>query len=150
MTNRDPLRWSQKNDNKKEIMKISYQPQHIFVEADKARITQVISNLLSNAVKFTEEKGGDIHISTGNIDGQVLVSVKNSGNGIDPEILPKLFSKFTSKSYQGTGLGLFISKSIVEAHGGRIWAINNMHSKGATFTFSIPVNDNNGILYTDQ
>jgi two-component system, OmpR family, sensor histidine kinase VicK len=149
MTNRDPLIWSQKNDNK-EIMKISYQPQHIFVEADKARITQVISNLLNNAVKFTEEKGGDIYISTENIDNQVLISVKDSGNGIDPEILPKLFSKFTSKSYQGTGLGLFISKSIVEAHGGRIWAINNTHGKGATFTFSIPVNNNNGILYTDQ
>jgi signal transduction histidine kinase len=81
MTNRDPLIWSQKNDNK-EIMKISYQPQHIFVEADKARITQVISNLLNNAVKFTEEKGGDIYISTENIDNQVLISVKDSGNGI--------------------------------------------------------------------
>jgi signal transduction histidine kinase len=148
MTNREPLRWSQKNDNKKEIMKISYQPQHIFVEADKARITQVISNLLNNAVKFTEEKGGNIHISIENVDKQVLISVKDSGNGIDLEILPKLFSKFTSKSYQGTGLGLFISKSIVEAHGGRIWAINNTHGKGATFTFSIPVNNNNGILYT--
>src|SRR5919202_2177734 len=138
MTNRDPLRWSQKNDNK-EIMKISYQPQHIFVEADKARITQVISNLLSDAVKFTEEKGGDIHIGTENVNSQVLVSVKDSGNGIDPEIFPKLFSKFTSKSYQGTGLGLFISKSIVEAHGGRIWATNNAYGKGATFTFTIPI-----------
>jgi len=144
MTNRDPLRWSQENDNK-DIMKISYQPQYIFVEADKARITQVISNLLSNAVKFTEEKGGDIHISTENIDSQVIVSVKDSGNGIDHEILAKLFSKFTSKSYQGTGLGLFISKSIVEAHGGKIWAVNNIHGKGATFTFSIPINNNNGI-----
>ncbi len=144
MTNRDPLRWRQENDNK-DIMKISYQPQHIFVEADKARITQVISNLLSNAVKFTEEKGGDIHISTENIDSQVIISVKDSGNGIDHEILPKLFSKFTSKSYQGTGLGLFISKSIVEAHGGKIWAENNIHGKGATFAFSIPLNNNNGI-----
>ena len=138
MTNRDPLRWSQENDNK-DIMKISYQPQYIFVEADKARITQVISNLLSNAVKFTEEKGGDIHINTENIDSQVIVSVKDSGNGIDHEILPKLFSKFTSKSYQGTGLGLFISKSIVEAHGGKIWAVNNIHGKGATFTFTLPI-----------
>ena len=149
MINRDPLR-SQKNDDNKDVMKISYQPKHIFVEADKATITQVTSNLLSNAVKFTEEKGGDIHIGTENIDNQVLISVKDSGNGIDSEILPKLFSKFTSKSYQGTGLGLFISKSIVETHGGRIWAINNTHGKGATFTFSIPVNNNNGILYTDQ
>jgi signal transduction histidine kinase len=138
MTNRDPLRWRQENDNK-DIMKISYQPQHIFVEADKARITQVISNLLSNAVKFTEEKGGDIHISTENIDSQVIISVKDSGNGIDHEILPKLFSKFTSKSYQGTGLGLFISKSIVEAHGGKIWAENNIHGKGATFAFTLPI-----------
>jgi signal transduction histidine kinase len=147
MTNRDPLKGSQKKDN--DVMKISYQPQHIFVEADKARITQVISNLLSNAVKFTEEKGGDIHISTENIDSQVLVSVKDSGNGIDPEILPKLFSKFTSKSYQGTGLGLFISKSIIEAHGGKIWAINNTHGRGATFTFSIPGN-NSVRLQKDQ
>src|SRR5919202_1419053 len=147
MTNRDPLKGSQKKDNY--VMKISYQPQHIFVEADKARKTQVISNLLSNAVKFTEEKGGNIHISTENIDSQVLVSVKDSGNGIDPEILPKLFSKFTSKSYQGTGLGLFISKSIVEAHGGKIWAINNTHGRGATFTFSIPGN-NSVRLQKDQ
>ena len=58
--------------------------------------------------------------------------------------MAKLFSKFTSKSYQGTGLGLFISKSI-EAHGGKIWAVNNIHGKGATFTFSIPINNNNGI-----
>jgi signal transduction histidine kinase len=148
MTNRDPLKGSQKKDN--DVMKISYQPRHIFVEADKARITQVISNLLSNAVKFTEEKGGNIHISIENIDSQVLISVKDSGNGIDPEILPKLFSKFTSKSYQGTGLGLFISKSIVEAHGGKIWAINNTHGKGATFTFSIPLNNSNSFTYNDQ
>jgi signal transduction histidine kinase len=148
MTNRDPLKGSQKKDN--DVMKISYQLRHIFVEADKARITQVISNLLSNAVKFTEEKGGNIHISIENIDSQVLISVKDSGNGIDPEILPKLFSKFTSKSYQGTGLGLFISKSIVEAHGGKIWAINNTHGKGATFTFSIPLNNINSFTYKDQ
>jgi signal transduction histidine kinase len=148
MTNRDLLSGSQKKDS--DIMKISYQPQHIFVEADKTRITQVISNLLNNAVKFTEEKGGDIHISTENVNSQVLVSVKDSGNGIDPEILPKLFSKFTSKSYQGTGLGLFISKSIVEAHGGKIWAINNTHGKGATFKFSIPLNNSSIYVYKDQ
>jgi signal transduction histidine kinase len=148
MTNRDLLSGSQKKDS--DIMKISYQPQHIFVEADKTRITQVVSNLLNNAVKFTEEKGGDIHISTENVNSQVLVSVKDSGNGIDPEIFPKLFSKFTSKSYQGTGLGLFISKSIVEAHGGKIWAINNTHGKGATFKFSIPLNNSSMYVYKDQ
>src|SRR5919198_786639 len=148
MTNRDPLKEGQKKDNN--VMKISYQPQYIFVEADKARVTQVISNLLSNAIKFTKEKGGDIHISTENVNSQVLVSVKDSGNGIDPEIFPKLFSKFTSKSYQGTGLGLFISKSIVEAHGGKIWAINNTHGKGATFKFSIPLNNSSMYVYKDQ
>jgi signal transduction histidine kinase len=142
MTNRGSPMGDQKKDS--DVMKISYQPQHIFVEADKIRITQVISNLLNNAVKFTEEKGGDIRISTQNVDSQILVSVKDSGNGIDPEILPKLFSKFTSKSYQGTGLGLFISKSIIEAHGGKIWAENNTHDKGATFTFSIPLNSGSG------
>ena len=88
-------------DNKTNSVKIISEPQDIFVEADKGRITQVISNLLDNAVKFTEEKGGgNIHISTETINNQVLISVKDSGNGIDPEIMPKLFSKFTSKSYR--------------------------------------------------
>ena len=88
-------------DNKTNSVKIISEPQDIFVEADKGRITQVISNLLDNAVKFTEEKGGgNIHISTETINNQVLISVKDSGNGIDPEIMPKLFSKFTLKSYQ--------------------------------------------------
>ena len=70
---------------------------------------------------------------------EVAVSIKDTGSGIDPEILPRLFSKFVTKSDAGgTGLGLFISKSIVEAHGGRIWAENNQGEKGATFTFSLP------------
>ena len=68
-----------------------------------------------------------------------IISIKDTGTGIDPEILPKLFSKFASRSFQGTGLGLFISKSIIEAHGGRIWAENNANGKGATFTFSLPL-----------
>jgi two-component system, OmpR family, sensor histidine kinase VicK len=128
-------------DRQINTVKIISEPQDVFVEADKARITQVISNLLDNAVKFTEEKGGGghIHISTKNVDSQVLVSVKDSGNGIDPEILPKLFSKFTTKSERGTGLGLFISRNIVEAHGGRVWAKNNTDGKGATFYFSLPI-----------
>ena len=130
---------NKENNNKINTVKIICEPQDVFVDADRARITQVISNLLDNAVKSTGEKGGDIHISTENVDSQVLVSVKDSGNGIDPEVLPRLFSKFTSKSYQGTGLGLFISKSIVEAHGGKIWGENNSEGKGgATFTFSLP------------
>ena len=73
-------------------------------------------------------------------DTQVIVKVKDTGTGIDPEILPRLFSKFATKSsIGGTGLGLFISKSIVEAHGGRIWAENNKGGKGATFAFALPI-----------
>jgi signal transduction histidine kinase len=134
----------------------------IFVDADKVRIYQVIANLLNNAIKFTKE--GTISVSVkvtqqqrdenkekkardyGGSDGadrstrQVIVSVKDSGVGIDPEILPKLFTKFATKSQIGTGLGLFISKSIIEAHGGKIWAENNSDGKGATFSFSLPIN----------
>jgi signal transduction histidine kinase len=68
----------------------------------------------------------------------LLVSVQDTGPGIDPEVLPKLFSKFVTKSDRGTGLGLFISKSIVDAHGGKIWAENNASGVGSTFRFSIP------------
>jgi signal transduction histidine kinase len=113
--------------------------QDIFVKADKERITQVIFNLLNNAIKFTEE--GIILISTEVKDnGYVFVTVKDTGQGIHRDILPRLFSKFASKSFQGTGLALFISKNIVEAHGGKIWAENNSDGRGATFTFSLPTN----------
>jgi two-component system, OmpR family, sensor histidine kinase VicK len=113
--------------------------QDIFVKADKERIIQVISNLLNNAIKFTEE--GIIFVGTEVKDnGYVFVTIKDTGQGIHPDILPRLFSKFASKSFQGTGLGLFISKSIVEAHGGKIWAENNCYGNGATFTFSLPTN----------
>jgi signal transduction histidine kinase len=110
-----------------------------FVEADKERITQVISNLLSNAIKFTKE--GSISITEQmNDNKEVVVNVHDTGSGIDAEIMPRLFTKFATKSDTGTGLGLFISKSIVEAHGGRIWAENNNDGKGgATFTLSLPL-----------
>jgi signal transduction histidine kinase len=114
----------------------------IIVEADKGRITQVIDNLLSNALKFTHE--GTISVSVESKDGHAVVSVKDNGQGIDHSMLPKLFTKFASKSeIGGTGLGLFISKSIVEAHGGKIWAENNIDRKGgATFAFSLPLANN--------
>lgn len=118
-------------------VKVAYIPKDIIVEADKGRITQVISNLLSNAVKFTEE--GVIYVSAEKKDDQVVISIKDTGKGIDPEILSRLFSKFVTKSDKGTGLGLFISKSIVQAHGGRIWAENNADGKGATFYFTLPI-----------
>ena len=122
-----------------ENVQLLYEPQDILLEADKGRITQVISNLLSNAVKFT--KKGTITIATKIDEGnnQIVISVKDTGHGIDPEILPKLFSKFAAKSETGTGLGLFISKSIVEAHDGKIWAENNADGKGAKFSFSLPI-----------
>ncbi len=121
-------------------VQLLYEPQHIVLVADKGRTSQVISNLLSNAIKFT--KKGTITIPT-KIDednNHILISVKDTGSGIDPEILPELFSKFKAKSFSGTGLGLFISKSIVEAHGGRIWAEKNSDGKGTTFTFTLPLN----------
>jgi signal transduction histidine kinase len=113
----------------------------ILIEADKGRLNQVISNLISNAVKFTKE--GTIIITSKRDEEKenkvIVVSVKDSGIGIDPDILPRLFQKFATKSYQGTGLGLYISKSIVEAHGGKMWAENNSDGKGATFSFSLPL-----------
>jgi signal transduction histidine kinase len=112
-------------------------PGNIVVEADRGRISQVISKLLDNAVKFT--KRGAIYISEETKDGQAVVSIKDTGTGIDPEIMSMLFTKFTTKSQTGTGLGLFIAKSIIEAHGGRIWAENNEDGKGATFIFRVPL-----------
>jgi two-component system, OmpR family, sensor histidine kinase VicK len=131
----------------------------IFVDADKGRIYQVIANILNNAIKFTKE--GTILVSvrmtqkkgenrekeekeeardySSSSSRQVIVSVKDSGAGIDPEILPRLCTKFATKSDKGTGLGLYISKSIIHAHGGKIWAENNSEGKGATFTFSLPI-----------
>ena len=118
----------------------------IYVEADKNRINQVVSNLLGNAIKFTKEGTITITIEKkeegdnyNDISREVVVvAVKDSGTGIDPEVLPKLFRKFTSSSQGGTGLGLFISRSIIEAHGGRIWGGNNPDGRGATFSFSLP------------
>jgi two-component system, OmpR family, sensor histidine kinase VicK len=117
----------------------------VWVIADKNRIIQVISNLLANAIKFT--KAGKILVQLRKRKGkkiadsnnQVIVSIKDEGSGIDPSIMPRLFTKFATKSDKGTGLGLYISKSIVEAHGGKIWAENNRDGKGATFTFTLPI-----------
>jgi two-component system, OmpR family, sensor histidine kinase VicK len=116
------------------------------IDADRDRITQVISNLLNNAIKFTSEKTeGVISISAERKNSnqeQVIVNIKDSGEGINPEILPRLFTKFATRSFSGTGLGLYISKSIVEAHNGKMWAENNPDGVGATFTFTLPLSDN--------
>ena len=131
----------QEYQKKKQLL---IQDNTLIIEADKEKIIQVITNLLGNAIKFTKE--GTISIITEKKEEsghskEVIVSIKDTGEGIDPEVLPKLFSKFVGKSYQGTGLGLFISKSIVEAHGGRIRAENNADAKGATFSFTLPLNE---------
>lgn len=111
----------------------------VVVEADKARLFEVLSNLIRNAIKFT--KKGVITVRLEKQDGHVSISIKDTGEGIDLEIMPKLFTKFTTNSDQGTGLGLFISKNILEAHGGKIWAENNPGGRGATFTFTLPLKE---------
>ena len=114
-------------------------------EKFKNRINQVISNLLVNAIKFT--KNGTITITTDiekspHYDKKgsdvVVIAIKDSGSGIDSKVFPKLFTKFASGSQGGTGLGLFISKNIIEAHGGKMWAENNQNNNGATFSFTLP------------
>ena len=116
------------------------------ISADKHRIQQVLSNLINNAVKYTSE-GGIVSIkirtdsSKARNDRVVTVSVKDTGSGIDPVVMPRLFSKFASSNKgTGMGLGLYISKSIIEAHGGEIWAENNKQSeRGTTFCFKLPL-----------
>ena len=125
----------------------------LFVYADKNRIQQVLSNMLSNALKFTED--GVITINTEkfmdtvNINSNennkekefVSIKIKDTGKGIDPEVLPRLFEKFATKSDKGTGLGLYISKNIIDAHGGKIWGEDNNKNgkKGAEFGFTLPL-----------
>jgi two-component system, OmpR family, sensor histidine kinase VicK len=148
--------------NIKMIYKPDISGHGISVEADRNRLNQVIYNLLSNAIKFTEKEGGIVSVrmekKKGNDnDDEVIVSVKDSGPGISSEMFPRLFEKFASKSFQGTGLGLFISKNIVEAHGGKIWGENNIRNennhianhgdtveqkgggRGACFYFTLPI-----------
>ncbi|MGC2572804.1 MAG: HAMP domain-containing sensor histidine kinase [Candidatus Nitrosopolaris sp.] len=110
----------------------------IFITADKGRINQVISNLLNNAIKFTNEGTVIVSVASVRINNEIVVSISDTGPGIDSEILPRLFTKFATKSKTGTGLGLFISKSIIEAHGGKIWGKNNSDGRGAKFFFSLP------------
>jgi signal transduction histidine kinase len=124
-------------------VKLRYEPKDILIVADKVRVGRVISNLLNNAIKFTS--GGEITISVTELkqndddgNGEIQVNIKDTGTGLSPVILPKLFSKFVSTDSGGTGLGLFVSKNIVEAHGGKIHAQNNDDGIGAMFSFTIP------------
>ena len=126
-------------------LRIIWEPtENMNVYADKMRMIQVISNLLDNAIKFTSE--GGVYVSMKKVaegdQTSIAVSVKDEGVGMDTELLTRLFTKFVSKSEIGTGLGLFICKGIVEAHGGKIWAKNNPDGRGATFAFTIPLSNN--------
>ncbi|MFL6485015.1 MAG: ATP-binding protein [Nitrososphaera sp.] len=132
---------SPKDDGKRsQNLKILFTPKdELYVEADKERLTQVISNVMNNAVKFTLK--GTITVTTEKREGnnEIIVNIEDTGSGIDSEIMPKLFTKFATKSETGTGLGLFVSRNIVEAHGGKMWGENNKDGKGATFTFTLPI-----------
>ena len=112
----------------------------LFVKGDKSRLFEVLSNLVCNAIKFTDS-GGSITVTAERTaaKNEAVVTIKDTGKGIDREILPRLFTKFASKSDNGTGLGLFLSKGIIQAHGGKIWAENNKEGKGATFRFTLPL-----------
>ncbi len=133
----------------------------LMVLIDRTRMFQAISNLLNNAIKFSDNGSitvsvkkdtSDSYHDNDNLDiiatknqinknyvNSVIVSIKDRGKGIDNEILSKLFNKFVTKSEKGTGLGLYIAKSIIEAHGGEIWAQNNKDGRGATFSFRLPL-----------
>jgi signal transduction histidine kinase len=158
------------HSNKDKKVKIEYDyatsNRQFTVNGDRIRVGQVIYNLIDNSIKFVSKEGNDgwdegrisITVDGAKTDkkrnkginsdediegngGHVIVSVRDNGKGIDKEILPRLFTKFTTKSFQGTGLGLYISKSIIEAHGGSIWAENNENGIGSTFSFSLPLTD---------
>lgn len=122
-------------ENNNTYLKYKNTNDKMYVEADRDRIMQVISNLLHNAIKFTSK--GTILITSKRIGNEIIVSIHDNGPGIDPQILPILFSKFATKSDKGTGLGLYICKNIIEAHGGKIWAEDNTGKNGTTFSFSI-------------
>jgi two-component system sensor histidine kinase VicK len=111
----------------------------VHLEADKTRLYQVIANLLTNAINFTNEGTITVSADVNDNNNELIVTVRDSGEGIHSDIIPRLFTKFATKSNTGTGLGLYISKNIIEAHGGRIWAENNQDGKGANFTFTLPL-----------
>ena len=125
---------------KADKVKIDFRPSgKINIIADKEKIFQVFANLLNNAIKFTNEGTINISVKEKEKTNEAIVKIKDSGSGIDPEIIPHLFSKFRTKSEKGLGLGLYISKNIVEAHHGKIEAYNNPNSKGATFVVTLPL-----------
>jgi two-component system sensor histidine kinase VicK len=142
----------EEENNKQRKIKLAYSTNNdnIIVKADAERLTQVVWNLLSNAIKFTRKGEISVNVERDDTAQQIIVSVSDTGQGIDPEIMPRLFTKFATKSIVGTGLGLYISKRIIEAHGGKMWAENNSDGIGATFSFTLPLviqqNDKESII----
>ncbi len=138
----------QKNQQKVEIVYDFKQKEDNTIEADRDRLVQVIHNLLDNALKFSTQNQQMIFViidkkKEGKEKEEVIVSVKDTGEGISEKILSKLFTKFaTSDPTNGTGLGLYICRNIIEAHGGSISAVNNSNGKGALFRFTLPVKSN--------
>lgn len=114
----------------------------LIVEADKSKLFEVLSNLIRNSIRFIDSDEGKIVITLKKSDDGkfAIINVSDNGRGISDETLPRLFQKFASSSdLGGTGLGLYISKAIVEAHGGTIWGENKPGKEGAAFTFSLPI-----------
>jgi signal transduction histidine kinase len=136
-------------------VKLRYEPKDILIVADKVRVGRVISNLLNNAIKFTAR--GEITISVRELkhydddgNGDIQINIKDTGTGLSPAILPNLFSKFVSTDSGGTGLGLFVSRNIVEAHGGKIQAQHNDDGIGAMFSITIPKVANSQIYHSKK
>ncbi|HKG30942.1 MAG TPA: ATP-binding protein [Nitrososphaeraceae archaeon] len=109
------------------------------VRGDRGRLAQVLSNLIGNAMKFMDEGNIDISLEKSQDGSEVVLSVKDTGSGIHSDIMPRLFTRFATRSHTGTGLGLYIFKNVIETHGGKIWAENNPDGRGATFSFSVPI-----------
>jgi signal transduction histidine kinase len=136
-------------ENRTTQVRLLYQPHingnsaNMIVEADMSRLIQVISNLLNNALKFSRKEGGIIEVTLSeHAEGSkkfAAVNVIDDGDGIDPRIEANLFTMFSTNSYDGTGLGLYLCKNLVEAQGGRIWARNNPSGKGAVFGFDLSI-----------
>jgi signal transduction histidine kinase len=127
----------------KKNLKFSYVPagdnQQVKIKADKMRIVQVLTNLLDNSINSSQEGLISVTAAIDSDANSITVSVKDEGSGINRDLIPRLFSKFATASDKGTGLGLYISKKIIEAHDGKIWAENNKDGIGATFAFTIPL-----------